>query len=126
MNAAIETSNAIAALDIATMRETAAQLLGPEGWHQAPPPAPDNVQALTAVLRSHLELMADEVEAKAARFPKNSVARYCALACIGEARRKLGENASPRYGGEVGHARRLARVLRALCDHYEVKGHAQR
>ncbi|MFG2887502.1 DUF6415 family natural product biosynthesis protein [Streptomyces sp. NPDC048297] len=43
----------------------------------------------------------------------------CASACIGEARRKLSAGPSPRYGGDIGHARRLARVLRALCDHYE-------
>ncbi|MEU3842899.1 DUF6415 family natural product biosynthesis protein [Streptomyces sp. NPDC028635] len=119
MNAIIESSNATAPLDITTMRETAAQLLGQGDAPELLPPAPGNLETLTALLRGHLELMIPEVEKKAARLPKNSVPRYCALACVGEARRKLSEQATPRYGGEPGHARRLARVLRALCEHYE-------
>ncbi|MFF9238364.1 DUF6415 family natural product biosynthesis protein [Streptomyces sp. NPDC014776] len=126
MNATLDSSSTTAPVDIATMRATAAQLLGPEDGREMPPPVPDDLAALTGLLRGQLELLIPEVEAKAARMPKDSVARYCALACIGEARRKLSQYATPRYGGEAGHARRLARVLRALCDHYEVKGHAQR
>ncbi|MFF9097544.1 DUF6415 family natural product biosynthesis protein [Streptomyces sp. NPDC014802] len=125
MNATLDSSTS-APVDVATMRATAAQLLGPEDGREMPPPAPEDLAAVTALLRGQLELLIPEVETKAARLAKNSVARYCALACIGEARRKLSQQATPRYGGEAGHARRLARVLRALCDHYEVKGHAQR
>ncbi|WP_146075365.1 DUF6415 family natural product biosynthesis protein [Streptomyces sp. Ru71] len=126
MNTVIESSNATAPADIATMRETATLLLGPENGREMPPPAPDDLETLTALLRGHLQLLIPLVEARAARQPEDSIARYCALACVGEARRKLSEQASPRYGGEAGHARRLARVLRALCDHYEARGHAQR
>ncbi|MEV0982025.1 DUF6415 family natural product biosynthesis protein [Streptomyces sp. NPDC049915] len=118
-------SNATALIDIATIRETIERILGPEGA-EAPPSAPIEVETGTAVLRGHLELLIPEVAKRAARLPKDSVSRYCALACIGEARRKLDAEPSPRFGGPAGHARRLARVLRALCDHYENAGHAQR
>lgn len=44
---------------------------------------------------------------------------HCALACIGEARGKLSVQPRPEYGSTAAHARRLARVLNALADHYE-------
>ncbi|MFK0139914.1 DUF6415 family natural product biosynthesis protein [Streptomyces murinus] len=56
---------------------------------------------------------------KAERLPKDSVAQYCASACIGGARSKLQARPAPRADGEVEYARRLARVLRALLDHFE-------
>ncbi|MEU2358767.1 DUF6415 family natural product biosynthesis protein [Streptomyces misionensis] len=105
--------------DIATMRETAALLLGPEREPNALPPVPENLDTLTLALRGHLELLIPEVEQRARQLPKDSAVRYCANAYVGEARGKLQAGPSPRYGGEAGHARRLARVLRALCDHYE-------
>ncbi|WP_431315947.1 DUF6415 family natural product biosynthesis protein [Streptomyces murinus] len=52
-------------------------------------------------------------------MPKDSVARYCASACIGEACGKLQTRPAPRADGEVEYARSLARVLRALLDHFE-------
>lgn len=119
-------SNATTPVDIATMRETIEYVLGRPEDAEVPPSAPTDVETLTALLRGHLELLIPEVARRAARLPKDSVPRYCALACIGEARRKLSTGPSPRYGGPTGHARRLARVLRALCDHYENAGHAQR
>ncbi|SED83601.1 hypothetical protein SAMN04490357_6005 [Streptomyces misionensis] len=106
-------------LDIAFMRETAALLLGPEREPSALPPVPADVDTLILALRGHLELLIPEVEQRARQLPKDSAVRYCANACVGEARGKLQAGPSPRYGGEAGHARRLARVLRALCDHYE-------
>ncbi|MFI2374432.1 DUF6415 family natural product biosynthesis protein [Streptomyces sp. NPDC018964] len=33
---------------------------------------------------------------------------------------------SPRFGGAPGYARRLARALNALCDHYEALNEAAR
>ncbi|MFI1768984.1 DUF6415 family natural product biosynthesis protein [Streptomyces sp. NPDC020800] len=101
------------------MRETAILVLGPEGRPHALPPTPTDVCAVTAKLRAHLEGLIPEVELKAARMPKDCIARYCTCACIGEAQRKLSAGPTARYGGDIGHARRLARVLRALCDHYE-------
>ncbi|MGW1051101.1 DUF6415 family natural product biosynthesis protein [Streptomyces sp. NPDC001118] len=74
---------------------------------------------LTAMLRGHLELLIPGVEAKARRLPKESVPRYCALACVGEATRKLrlGDGCTPPV--RVAVARKLARCVKALCDHYE-------
>ncbi|MFF3451246.1 DUF6415 family natural product biosynthesis protein [Streptomyces sp. NPDC002667] len=38
---------------------------------------------------------------------------------MGEARRKLDITPKPGISSGVAHARRLARALNALCDHYE-------
>lgn len=122
MNATVEHGNDTGLVDIATMRETANLLLGPDDGPGALPPVPKELDTLTSMLRGHLELLIPEVEKKAGRLPKDSIPRYCAIGCVGEARRKLAAGPSHRYGGDVGHARRLARVLRALCDHYENAG----
>ncbi|MGW0632097.1 DUF6415 family natural product biosynthesis protein [Streptomyces sp. NPDC002758] len=53
------------------------------------------------------------------RLGKDSIPRYCALACLGEARGKLRAQPSPVPGGDLAYARRLARALNALCDHFE-------
>jgi hypothetical protein len=105
--------------DLAAMRGIAALLLGPDDGAEALPPVPENLDVVTAALREHLELLIPEVEMKAGRLPDDSIPRHCALACVGEARRRLTAGPSPRFGGDAGHARRLARVLRALCRHYE-------
>lgn len=106
--------------DLTTMRETARLLLGTDA---APGPLPvvsDDLAAThTEVLRGHLEVLVPELERVIQRLPQESISRYCALACIGEARGKLRAQAMPVTGGTVAYARRLARVLRALCDHYQ-------
>jgi hypothetical protein len=106
-------------VDIATMRETAQILLGPDGAPDVLPPAPAEVDTLTATLRGHLELLAPEVELAATRLDSESIPRFCALACVGEARGKLRSAPRPGQYGAVAYARRLARVLNALCDHHE-------
>ncbi|MEU1403725.1 DUF6415 family natural product biosynthesis protein [Streptomyces sp. NPDC005728] len=122
MSATAKSAGDATLVDLAVMRETAILVLGPEGRPHALPPTPMELGAVTAELRDHLERLIPEVELKAARMPQDCVARFCASACIGEAQRKLSVGPSPRYGGDIGHARRLARVLRALCDHYESAG----
>jgi hypothetical protein len=101
--------------DIETMRDSARILLT-EG---AEVPAPDELDTLTVALRGHIQLLIPEVAAAAAREPKDSIPRYCALACIGEARNKLrlGSDGTPPI--RLSAARKLARVLNALCDHHE-------
>jgi hypothetical protein len=108
--------------DIATMRETVNRLLDPDSAPDVLPPGADEVDTLTVMLRGHLELLAPEVERAAKWLNRESIPRYCALACVGEARGKL--RARPGRGeyGAVAYARRLARVLNALCDHYESLG----
>ena len=107
--------------DVATMRETAHRVLGPDSTPEALPPAGDELMTLTAMLRGHIELLAPEVEQAAGRLPKNSPTGAAALACVGEGTRKLRapELAFTPLAGTVMYARRLARVLAALCDHYE-------
>ena len=106
--------------DLAVMRETAQIALGPTaGPHERTPAA--ELTVLTATLRGHIEILAPEVERAAARLPDDSPTLAAALACVGEARGKL---RAPELGfamltGGVMYARRLARVLHALCDHYE-------
>ncbi|MGW4907365.1 DUF6415 family natural product biosynthesis protein [Streptomyces sp. NPDC004270] len=119
VRAAHGSRNTTVSADIVTMREAAEELLGPDDVPGVLPPSPPELRLLSSVLRGHLGLLIPEVEMRAHRLPEESVLRYCALACVGEARRKLSAEPCRRYGGEVGHARRLARVLRALCDHCE-------
>ncbi|MFB7655224.1 MULTISPECIES: DUF6415 family natural product biosynthesis protein [unclassified Streptomyces] len=109
-----------APLDTTVMRETTSLLLGPDQAPEALPVADLDLPVLTSALRGHLELLIPEVEHAAEQLPSTSIPRYCALACVGEARGKLRAEPSRRYGGEAGHARRLARVLVALCDHHDV------
>ncbi|MFF9043367.1 DUF6415 family natural product biosynthesis protein [Streptomyces parvulus] len=105
--------------DITVMRETSGLLIGPDQAPDVLPIAGLDLSAATSALRGHLELLIPEVEGAAEQLPTSSIPRYCALACVGEARGKLRAEPSRRYGGEAGYARRLARVLLALCDHHE-------
>ncbi len=121
---AAETDVANLPPDITGMRATVGRLLGPDDGPDTLPPASDELPVLISTLRGHLELIIPEVEAVAGTLDKDSVPRYCAVACVGEARGKLRATASPNPGGDVAYARRLARVLKALCDHYETLGRA--
>ncbi|MFF7754361.1 DUF6415 family natural product biosynthesis protein [Streptomyces sp. NPDC007971] len=104
------------------MRATTARLLGPDDGPDVLPPAADELATLVSTVRGHLQLLIPEVDMAARKRSADDVPRYCALACIGEAEGKLRATARPGYGGAVAYARRLARVLGALCDHYETLG----
>jgi len=110
--------------DLETMRITVNRLLDPDAVAEALPPAADELDTLTLQLRGHLQLLMPEVEQAAQRLSKESIPRYCARACLGEARMKLALEPQPGLSAGVAHARRLARVLNALCDHYESLGGA--
>ncbi|MFI7300855.1 DUF6415 family natural product biosynthesis protein [Streptomyces sp. NPDC050121] len=99
------------AVDIAVMRETVEIVLNPDAAPEALALPADEVVTLTKTLRGHLDLLIPEVEQAAGKLDDTSVPRYCALACVGEARGKLRTGPSPRLGGDIGHARRLARVV---------------
>ncbi|MFE0802690.1 DUF6415 family natural product biosynthesis protein [Streptomyces sp. NPDC058812] len=105
-------------VDLETMRETVSALLNADGGTVYPEPSDTQVTVLIELLRRHVEVMVREVVA-AGRLP-DSITRYCALACIGEARGKLRAAPAARPGGANAYARRLARVLAALCDHHEL------
>lgn len=112
---AADGSGAPAPPDIGAMRKGARALLA-EGGES---PAPDELAVLALTLRGHIQLLIPEVAAAAAREPKDSIPRYCALACIGEARNKLRLGADASLPVRLASARKLARVLNALCDHHE-------
>jgi hypothetical protein len=105
--------------DIKTMREIVDRLLDPDAVPGTLPPEPGELETITLQLRGHLALLLPEVEDTAKRLPRQSIPRYCALACVGEARERLRSEPTKRFGGPAGHARRLARTLNALCDHWE-------
>ncbi|MFI5976985.1 DUF6415 family natural product biosynthesis protein [Streptomyces sp. NPDC051452] len=106
-------------VDVRTMRETARLLLGPDAAPDGLPPSAGELEVLALALRGHLALLIPEVEQAAERVGRGSVAGYGALSCAWEARSRLEAQPGRRYGGAVGHARRLARVLNLLCDQYE-------
>lgn len=109
------------------MRDTVNLLLDPDAVPEALPPTGEALEQLTATVREHLKALAPEVEAAAIRnLEAGSVRRSTTLGCVWEARSRLESRPSPRYGGAPGYARRLARTLNALCDHYEaLNGPAQ-
>jgi uncharacterized protein DUF6415 len=117
-----EMTNGTAPVDLETMGETGSGLLDPDAVSETLPPAADELGTLILQLRGHLDLLMPEVEQVAKRLPKDSIPTYCAFACLGEARDKLRAEPSPAPGGDLAYARRLARVLAALCDHFEVLG----
>lgn len=106
--------------DITVMRETAGILLGPDALALAP--SADQLATLTLALRGHLAALMPEVERAAGTLKRESIPRYCALACLGEARGKLRATPADGPDGALRHAQRLARVLNALCDHFERVG----
>ena len=107
---------------VSTMRDSARRLLAED----ADPLAPDELDTLAHTLREHIRLLMPEVASAAWHEPKDSIPRYCALACIGEARNelRLGDDGPPPI--RLSAARKLARVLNALCDHYENLSQYQR
>lgn len=102
-------------LDIEMMRSTARRLLAED----AEPPTPNELETLTLQLRGHIMVAIPDVEAAARRLPEDDVPRACALACVCEARMRLGLEPGRALPTGIAHAQRLARSVNALCDHYE-------
>jgi hypothetical protein len=105
-------------LDVETMRAGARRLL----MEGAELPSHGELETLTLRLRGHIMVAIPEVETAAGKLPKDDVPRYCALACVGEARMRLGLEPDHGLPAGIAHARRLARSVNALCDHYENLG----
>ncbi|WP_390897662.1 DUF6415 family natural product biosynthesis protein [Streptomyces justiciae] len=99
------------------MRALAHRLLEPGVTPAVPPPAADELEDLILRLRGHLSLLAPEVEELALALSVDSVLRYCALACVGEARGKLRAAPLPGPNGAAAYARRLARQHGRLSAH---------
>ncbi|MFJ8054972.1 DUF6415 family natural product biosynthesis protein [Streptomyces sp. NPDC096142] len=100
--------------DIATMRATAHRALA-----LAAPSTAMDLTILISQLRGHVELMVREVEPLAAQHA-STLPGTLADTCLGEARRKLdaGADIRPLASARLAYARRLARVLAALCEHH--------
>lgn len=79
----------------------------------------DELATLADTLRGHMRELMPSVQRAAAHQHRNSVHRYCALACLGEARRKLQIGNGDTRPVRIAQVQRLARSLNALCDHYE-------
>ncbi|MFI9149543.1 DUF6415 family natural product biosynthesis protein [Streptomyces sp. NPDC053367] len=118
MNAVMDTSGATALVDLEAMRETIGIVLCLAEAPHALLDDAEELDTLTAMLSGHLEMLIPEVERLVRSLPMGSVQRYCGLACLGDARQRLRSVPSHHYGGPPGHARRLARALHALCEHY--------
>jgi hypothetical protein len=104
--------------DIETMRVTADRLLDPDAAPGVLPPSAAEVDTLIQLMRGQLELLVPDIQRVAGGHSKN-VAQYCALACVGEAREGLRLEPGSGPDRALAYGRRLARVLNALCDHYE-------
>ncbi len=104
--------------DIETMRATAHRALA-----LAAPSTAMDVTLLIGQLRGHIELMVTEVEPLADAHA-STLPGALADACLAEARRKLtaGAEIRPLASARLAYARRLARVLAALCDHHRNLG----
>ncbi|MEV5012019.1 DUF6415 family natural product biosynthesis protein [Streptomyces sp. NPDC055692] len=116
MNGALESSAGTQPVDVEAMRKSIVRLIGPD------PDSPDcdELARLSERLREQMALIVPEVEQAALKLPTDDLPRHCALACVGEAGRKL--RVTPGTcgpHGELAHARKLARTLSALCDHWE-------
>ncbi|MFJ8538205.1 DUF6415 family natural product biosynthesis protein [Streptomyces sp. NPDC093591] len=109
-------------VDIATMREPVNRLLEPDAVSEALPPGDAEVDTLTLQMREHIALLAPKVEQGGRKLTPGTAQRATVLGCVWEARSRLEAKPSHRSGGPLGHARRLARALNALCDHYEHLG----
>ncbi|WP_432187902.1 DUF6415 family natural product biosynthesis protein [Streptomyces sp. Tue6028] len=107
------TSSDAPLVDITEMRQLVAAVLPQDQEIGA-----EALAQLTEQLRTHTEVLAAQVERAAGKLPPDDVPRYCALACVGEARGKLRAQPGMGSGRDQAYARKLARSLAALCDHY--------
>ncbi|MGW3152799.1 DUF6415 family natural product biosynthesis protein [Streptomyces sp. NPDC001089] len=101
-------------IDTAMLRANTAEILGPEPVL----PRYERVQFLAFLYRGVLLLLIPVVE-KLAIDLGDDVGARCALAGIGEARRRLDLIEAPGLTGEVRRTQCLARSVLALCDHYD-------
>ncbi|MGX9887344.1 DUF6415 family natural product biosynthesis protein [Streptomyces sp. NPDC002276] len=100
--------------DLETMLATAHRALA-----LAAPSTAADVTLLIEQLRGQVELMVTEVEPLATQHAA-TMEGALATVCVGEARRKLaaGADIRPLASARLAYARRLARVLFALCGHH--------
>lgn len=103
-------------IDTAVLRADTAEILGPEPVL----PRYERVQHLAFTYRGSILLLIPIVEKLSYGLDGDDIRGRCALAGIGEARRRLDEIEAVGLAGEVRRAQRLARAVLALCDHYDI------
>ncbi|WP_217552028.1 DUF6415 family natural product biosynthesis protein [Streptomyces sp. GbtcB6] len=106
-------------IDVPAMRASARRLLSGD----AGDPAPDEVPVMISTLRGHLELITPVVERVAALKPDDdrgwTVPVNCAIIAAADTRRTMRVETPSGRESAVRHARRLARRLNAMCDHFQ-------
>lgn len=102
-------------IDTAVLRADTAEILGPEPVM----PRYERVQHLAYTYRGSILLLIPIVEKLSLDLPGDEIRGRCALAGIGEARRRLNEIEAVGLAGEVRRTQRLARAVLSLCDHYD-------
>lgn len=103
-------------LDLALMRETSDEVL-PEDRMVLP--RHSDLERITRILRAHLALLIPEVSALADVQPRGDAPAQVACYGVQEAEQRLDEIEGIGLLSAYRHAQRLARSVRALCDHYE-------
>ncbi|MFJ6841315.1 DUF6415 family natural product biosynthesis protein [Streptomyces griseoluteus] len=101
--------------DIATMRQTIAELL-PEKTATAPQGS--DLEVLLLLLRGHVQLLIPDVEQLADRASESMTPFFAQIEAV-VARRRLAAQPSAHPESQLWLARRLARSLASLCDSYE-------
>ncbi|MGW2565804.1 DUF6415 family natural product biosynthesis protein [Streptomyces sp. NPDC001537] len=106
-------------LDLPTMRASARRALAGD----ADGLAVDEALVLVSTLRGHLELIVPVVERAAALKPDDDqrwlAPVNCAVIAAADTRRTMRAGSHPGAEAAVRYARRLARRLNAMCDHFE-------
>lgn len=105
---------------IPTMRESVERALA--SIHNAEAVGGDELETLALTLRGHIEILLPEVEALAATHPYDDAPARVASACAGEARMRLRLGVGQSMALKVSLVWKLARSVRALCDHFENLG----
>ncbi|MEU6388794.1 DUF6415 family natural product biosynthesis protein [Streptomyces sp. NPDC046939] len=105
-------------LDLPTMRAAARRLVGADPEL----PTAEELAEMTRTVRGMVALLVSEVATLAHARNFDDVPAVCARIGIGEARARLNMVARPGLPSALNHARRLARSVVALADHYENLG----
>jgi len=111
----VSAADGIPPVDLATMRDTVSRVIGPG----ARPPAGEELDALTSMLRGQIELIMPVVEQAARKLPQYYPLRNGGLVAVWLARKKLSATVDPGPGGAVEQAVELAYALDELCDRCE-------
>ncbi|WP_412180619.1 DUF6415 family natural product biosynthesis protein [Streptomyces sp. ADMS] len=100
------------------MRATARRVLGPDDRPDSLPPAPAELDTLTATLRGHMELLIPEVEKAAGKLDRESIPATARSPAWAKPAASSVPDQAPGPAAGSCYARRFSRSLNALCEHY--------